>query len=340
VYYRWSREVVNKRVYPYLFLGGNMGITETSFYSQYSISILADRQNKSESLKQYLLKLGFRVSYFLKPEIAFRHAVEKKPEILIMNLSSEEGLDAITFCKDLYDKKPALNTKVLVKSKNNSKHSILDAIESGASDYIIEPLENDNVLSRIKFHLRQIKIVDSEDIKANFHNDHIDIIAESVNLLSQGKAPHETLFGMTQLVSKIIKAKRCNIIAGSGFNEEATVAAASDDENFENFQLDLEKYPEVRQVLTNGKASIIENIEADPIMKNVKAEFRNIDFNSMLVAPIQYKGEVIGVLSIRSEEETKTFSTAEIKICQLLATTAAIPLLRWAVLKKPFKDRK
>lgn len=304
-----------------------------SVYGQYKILIVEDKFSNSEALRGFFFKQGFDVAYALNAKLALKHAVEKKPNIVIMNLLSD-GLNAVEFCEKLSKMDPDTPAKVLVTSDLKTRDNILKAIEAGASDYILMPYKQDDLLNRVKYHLRNVKVIESNELTNVLHDERIEVVFNVLNCLSEGLTPHKTLFKITKHSDKVMTVKRCNIIAGSNLSDVGFVAAASDDPDFEGFKVDLDRYPEVRQVLNTGNVVVIDDIGNDPIMKDIKKEFKNIDFNSILVCPIRFKKQIIGVLAIRAAEETKKFSKEEIKLCQLLAVGAAQPLNFWRFMNK------
>jgi len=297
-----------------------------SVYSNYKVLILVDRNQKS--IKNFFSVRGFNVLDPAAKGGYLKQVLNEKPHIVIMDLFGD-GLNANEFCRKLYSINPNLQSKILVVSGLRDRTNIMGAIESGASDYILFPFDNDDLLSRVKYHLRKIKIIESGEMVDVLHDERIETIFGVLNLLSRGLDAHETLYNILFRVEKIIPVERCNIIAGGQFTDTGFVAATNDDPKFEGFKLDLSKYPEVQQVLHTGKAIVIEDIANDPIMKDVKKELKSIDFNSLMVAPISFKNVVIGVLSVKARKDVQLFSSEDIKICQLLAISSAPVLNRW-----------
>ena len=304
-------------------------------YSEYKILISL---KKLSGLKSFFSARGFNVIENSDEKDLLQQTLEEQPHVLLMNLINKE-FDACAFCKKLFKVSPNIRTKVLIISGLREKKNIISAIESGASDYILIPFENDNLLDRVKYHLRKIRVIEHKQLSDVLHDERVGVIFGVLEVLSQGLPPHETLYNIVIKTENIILVERCNVIAVGQFTDTGYVAAANDDPNFSGFKLDLVKYPEVQQVLNSGKIVVIEDIANDPVMKSIKKELKSISFNSILVAPVIFKGATIGVLSIRAKESKKTFSDDEIKICQLLAIASAPVLYKWRLANKDLIDK-
>lgn len=302
-------------------------------FSHYTILIPEDKFKSLNPLKSFFLTQGFQVISIEDTQAALDMAIEKKPHVIVMNLLGG-NINGNEFCIKLYKADPKTRSKVLIVSDLKNKVNIVTAIEAGAADYILRPFKFEDMLNRVQYHLRNIKIIGTKDIAEVLHDVRANVLYEVLEMLATGLSSHDTLYEISVKINKVLPVKRCNIVAGGHFTDMGFVAASNDDPKFECFKLDLNKYPEVRQVLQTGKAVVIEDMANDPIMKDIKKNFNNIDFNSILVLPIKFRNATIGVLSVRASEENKIFAEEEIKICQLLATAAAQALNGWRYVHK------
>jgi len=305
----------------------------TSIYAQYKILIAADRFQTHGALASFLTAHGFQVYRVNNSPNALTMVLNEKPQIVIINLLGDQ-LNAVDFCTELYKTDPKVNTKVLVVSESRRRETILSVISAGASDYVLSPFKNEDMLNRVKYHLRKIQLIEAKEITSVLHDERVDTIYRVLEILSKGLSPHETLYEITRQVNHVLPVKRCNFVGGNTLCDVGYVAASNDNPDFEGFKIDIEKYPEVRQVMQTGKVVVIEDMANDPIMSDIKKEFKNIDFNSIIVVPVFYREAVVGVLSIRAQDENKIFTPEEIRICQLIGIAAAQALGGWREINK------
>jgi GAF domain-containing protein len=99
-------------------------------------------------------------------------------------------------------------------------------------------------------------------------------------------------------------------------------------------QVDLEKYPEVREVILRGSIVYIKDITSNPLTKEIKAQVKSIEINSLLVFPVRHRGETIGVLSIRLGKEGLAVSDKHLKAFYMLTLALAPKAAARKLLKK------
>ena len=88
-------------------------------------------------------------------------------------------------------------------------------------------------------------------------------------------------------------------------------------------EIDLEKYPEIRQALENRCRVIVEDIASDPVMEGVRGKLKSLDVNSILVIPITFADELLGALCIKTARAKEGFSQAEIQFSTAVARASA-----------------
>ncbi|MEK6555845.1 MAG: GAF domain-containing protein, partial [Bdellovibrionota bacterium] len=91
-------------------------------------------------------------------------------------------------------------------------------------------------------------------------------------------------------------------------------------------QLDLAKYPEIQVVMNTGKMIAIENLENSRALKKIKTEIKTINFNSMIVCPILYRGKPFGVISVRLKDGQTKIREEDIHFVGVVAKIASLAL--------------
>jgi diguanylate cyclase (GGDEF)-like protein len=113
------------------------------------VYLLDDNEDFAASLSLQLQSFGFQVSYF-STITAFQRAVtEKLPNVVIVDIVLSEGdLAGTRFIQQLKAEMD-FDVPVIVFSVRSDFEARLDAVKAGATDYLVKPIEIDNLVSSL-----------------------------------------------------------------------------------------------------------------------------------------------------------------------------------------------
>lgn len=98
-------------------------------------------------LKDILEKSGFEVVAEAQNGVeAIEKYKQEKPDLVTMDITMPE-MDGVTALKAIKQLDPS--AKVIMCSAMGQQSMVMDAIQSGASDFIVKPFENDRVIQSI-----------------------------------------------------------------------------------------------------------------------------------------------------------------------------------------------
>lgn len=157
-------------------------------------------------------------------------------------------------------------------------------------------------LQRERDHL--VAVVDIlQEISATFHfSDILQIIARKLG---------ET-FGLDR--SSIFLA---------GESEEVRLVASYEDPSIRNMVVDLGRYPELKRAFESGDTVFIADASNEPMLSAVKATLDMRNVRSIIVAPIRWRGTVIGAIFLRTERDATPFSDSDVRFCTVVASLTA-----------------
>ncbi|SES79382.1 response regulator [Anaerobranca gottschalkii] len=112
------------------------------------IMIVDDAAFMRMMIKDILVKNGYEVVGEAANGV---EAVEKykelKPDLVTMDITMPE-MDGVTALKEI--KKIDPNAKVIMCSAMGQQAMVIDAIQSGAKDFIVKPFQNDRVIEAVR----------------------------------------------------------------------------------------------------------------------------------------------------------------------------------------------
>lgn len=133
------------------------------------------------------------------------------------------------------------------------------------------------------------------------------------------------LFNLTKMVAIKLDGVRCSIVdVVSPF--AGIVVVSSDDRGAMGIELDLNKYPEIVNVMNTQVMIAIENLENSPELKSIRSLLRSTMFNSMIVCPVSRFQKPFGVLSLRMPLEKTSISDNEMRFVEIVSHTASLVL--------------
>lgn len=273
---------------------------------------------------------GFEVQVAANGRLAKSKLIEWKPKFLLADLMLQEanGLELIQFIEN----DPAFRhhpIQTIVISGHNSTRNVHAAIRAGARDYMVKPFKSEEVYHRLVYHLRgQRDVGQSSQRELAALEDDALVLHLTDLVLKQAlvKAPlGEILHNLTAMVAIRMDGVRCSIVHVVD-QQKGVVVASNDDKNARGIELDLNKYPEITQVMNFGKIVALENLKTDPHFKSVLSQLSDLRFNSLIVCPIQRQGKPFGVLSVRLPESKTSLADNEVRFAEIVAQVTSLLL--------------
>jgi GAF domain-containing protein len=104
---------------------------------------------------------------------------------------------------------------------------------------------------------------------------------------------------------------------------DVRLVASYEDPTIRNLVVDLSRYPELQRAFDSGETVFIPDATAEPMLRDIRAllDMRNV--RSIVVAPIRWRGAVIGAIFLRTERDALPFSDSDVRFCQVVASLTA-----------------
>lgn len=159
----------------------------------------------------------------------------------------------------------------------------------------------------------------------------LETIASSLDLRQVARA-------IVTEISAVVPSMRCSVLVVDEADSTCRVVASHDDPGIFMLELDLAKYPEIRQVLEHREPTIVSDVDHDPIMSEVRNLMKDVDCRSIMVMPVTLGDDVLGTLLIKTVRPGQTFSRRETDFCLAVARASA-SALKNALLHRASMDK-
>ena len=136
---------------------------------------------------------------------------------------------------------------------------------------------------------------------------------------------HDILFLVVSRLAALLHVDRGSIVLLGDVAGSGSVVATSDDAEIRNLPIELEKYPEIRQVLDSGSPLVIDEVSSSPLLHDVLREEGPIDFVSMALLPIIGEKGPLAVLCLKGRSRVR-FSDFDLLQAEAVANATAISL--------------
>lgn len=295
--------------------------------SALKILLADDQEHSSVVMQKALQEQGIECLFTTRGTEVIPMIEEHKPRFLVIDLLLP-GFNALQCLQAMATKNLLKDTKVFVTSGHSSPANVKECLRFGAVDYLVKPFEARDLMTKLAFHSQTARVAkESGDVSAMTESLSVNLglIERMIKVASETNTDmHAVMHSLASMASVMMSAKRCNFIEASLETGTACVMAASDDVKLKDLKIELSRYPEVVHCLNTEKTIALENLSQDKVMSQLKKNFKNVQFNSMIVAPIPVRGKTEGVFAVRLPEGRSNLTEAEIQMTRIVADLAGL----------------
>ncbi len=115
------------------------------------ILIIDDEETTVNLISMILERKGFEVIKAVGAEEGLRRAYRHQPDLVLLDIMMPE-MDGWEVCKRLRDMS---DVPIIFLSARDEVRDVVRGLEMGADDYVPKPFDNDELVARIRAHLRR-----------------------------------------------------------------------------------------------------------------------------------------------------------------------------------------
>ena len=121
------------------------------------ILIVEDERDIADLLRYNLQESGFKTDYVRNGADALQRAVEKTPDLILLDLMLPE-VDGMIVCRLLKNDPRTKNIPIVMVTAKTEEKDRVAGLELGADDYITKPFSPREVVLRVSAVLRRIQV--------------------------------------------------------------------------------------------------------------------------------------------------------------------------------------
>jgi two-component system alkaline phosphatase synthesis response regulator PhoP len=145
------------------------------------ILIIDDEEDLIELVRYNLEQEGFQVEGVTDGESGLHHAVQKTPDLILVDLMLP-GMDGLEVCRALRDDNRTASVPIIMLTAKSTESDRVVGLELGADDYVVKPFSPRELAARVKAVLRRTQTAQSESKVIRRGDLSIDLTRREVNI--------------------------------------------------------------------------------------------------------------------------------------------------------------
>src|SRR5712691_8023333 len=226
------------------------------------ILVADDDQSLVRTLTWILKEHGYTVVAVPGGEGLLTKVEEERPQLLLLDIMMPK-VDGLQLLERLKSDERYRDLPVLMVSSMPPEEATVKSLGLGAADFIAKPFRVRELLARVEAHLRVGQALSQAKEEARSRAAMVDILHEVTDSLK----PDEIYHILARRVARVLNISKCSMVLAKSGDEQGVVVAAYENPMLRNLQIDLARYPEIRQALTTGRLVLVEDVSTDPLYK-------------------------------------------------------------------------
>ena len=292
-----------------------------------SILVVDDDAVSRHVLGQTLASAGLATVTVGSGGEAMNWLARNTPSLVLLDLIMPDP-DGYVILKHIRAKPQLADVPVVVLTALDSDEEIQRVFSSGADDYVHKPFRPAELIARIRGQMRMREYVE----RLSRRERDQQTVLELTQALASSLDIRDILFTVVQRVADVAHVDRCSIVLVGEPNTIGFVVATSDDEQLRDLPIDLAKYPEIREVLSTGRALVIRDAARHPLFEVLRQSEPPMGFSSLALMPILHEHGPMGVVFLRSRRKA-AFADHEMALVHTVANATAIALRNARILQ-------
>jgi PAS domain S-box-containing protein len=278
-------------------------------------------------LTQALGAAGLPTAIATSGSAALDWLATRTPALVLLDLVMPPP-DGFAVLRALRSNPRTADLPVVVLTALDAEEDVSKAFEMGADDFVRKPFRPVELIARIRGQLRMREYVEALGRKER----DAKVVLELTQALSSTLDFRNILFTVVRRIAEVARVDRCSIVLVRDGDRIGYVVAASDDKELRDLPIELEKYPEIQQVLRDGEPLVIEDVETHPLLDLVRAGMPENGFRSLALLPIVFEEKPLGVLFLRGRNPV-ALREHELSLARTVANATAIALRNARILQ-------
>ncbi len=285
------------------------------------ILVADDDESLVRTLTWILKEHGYEVVVCPGGEGLLAKLEETKPALLLLDIMMPK-VDGLQLLERLKQDERHKDLPVLMVSSMPPEDATVKALGLGAADFIAKPFRVRELLARVEAHIRVGQALAQAREEARSRAAMVDILHEVTDSLK----PDEIYHILARRVARVLNISKCSMVLAKSGDQQGVVVAAYENPMLRNLQIELARYPEIRQALTTGRLVLVEDVSTDPLYKEERVRWERdgikVPTRSAVALPFWMKDQQMGVFFLRTTGDDPPLTRADAQFGETVIKTA------------------
>jgi two-component system cell cycle response regulator len=299
-----------------------------------------------ESISWVLQEHGYEVVTASGGVTCLERMEERTPDLLLLDILMPDA-DGCQLLERIKGDDRWRDLPVLMVSSLPPEEATIKSLGLGAADFVRKPFRVRELLARIQSQLRsgavlratreallrmEQELTRARD-DAESRRQLVDILHEVTGDLSANEIYHL----LARRVARALSISHCSVILARPGDATGTVATAFENPKLVNLQVQLDRYPEIRQALETGEPVLIEDISASALYANERESWGlegvEVNVRSVIALPFTLDRQQTGVFFLRRTKDQPPLGTDDVEFADAVITAAVAVIQRAQVIE-------
>ena len=305
------------------------------------ILVADDDPSVLESLTGVLRDSGFDVGSATGRDTLFTELHATVPDLLLLDVIMP-GSDGVQLLQELKSDVRWRDIPVLMVSSLSPDEMTEKTFGLGAADFIRKPFRPRELIARVHAQLRMrreltttqraLRSAEGELQRAREDAESrrkmVDILHEVTGDLSSDEIYHI----LARRVARALNLSRCSVILAKPGDSVGIVATAFDNPALRNFEIHLDRYPEIRKALEHGHPVLVEDLQSNPLYADIRKEWQAngtlVPVRSVIALPFSLGTAQTGVFFLRRMASEPPLTNDDVEFADSVVRTAVAAIER------------
>ena len=277
---------------------------------------------------------------------------ERTPDLLLLDVMFSD-VDGFQLLERIKNDARWRDMPVLMISSLPPEEAAVKTLGLGASDFVRKPFRVRELLARIQAQLRMrailrsayesLRVTEEELARARAEADSrrklVDILREVTGDLTSNEIYHV----LARRVARALDLTRCSVILARPGDRVGMVAASFEHALVKNFELNLDRYPEIRAALDTGQPVLVEDVHSSPLYADIRERWQEegtrVPIRSVIAMPFSLAdAQQSGVFFLRRGEDERPLREDDVSFADTVVRAAVAAVQRADMLRSLVGD--
>jgi two-component system cell cycle response regulator len=294
------------------------------------VVLACEEEGALSTLEQALTEAGYRVDLEPSPARLLATISAHSPDLVVLD-SSVNGTTPLEFLRTVRSRPGTRDLPVIVTApRGGTDETPPLALKAGAADFMRRPFNLEEAVARVAAHVERGRAVREARREAATRGVVLDVMREVTASLSQEEIFHI----LVRRMATVFEIRRASMILVDAARRYGMVVAAHDDPTIRNLQIDLARYPEIRQAIESGTPVLVRDLQNSALFESLRPVWERegiqLDLQSIVVIPFEYGTARAGVVVLRSGRGESPFTEEVVRVTGSVVQAAVRALDRAA----------